>query len=187
MANNKMDLNNRDISLLNSYQYAKGKIVSLPEGIRFIGGALVLTASHVDMIPAGLQGIDTVIFSDAPKFIAPDYMGKVYVETCNCSRRLHDLKRYKDRYVRCQKFMEMPRYLNGEQCTLPKGMRFFKLEYGYYLDLTKTPVKFASSISGITKIFKKTQTPEFFRPDFPKRISPHKGIQGPQQKTKTKE
>ena len=187
MGKDKMDLNNKDVSLLSSYQYADGKIVSLPEGVRFIGGALDLTASYVDMIPAGLKGIDTVIFSDLPKFIAPDYTGKVYVEKFNRGRRLHDLKTYKDRYVRCQKFMEMPRYLNGAQCTLPKDMRFFKLERGYYLDLTKTSVQFASSMSGITRIFTKTQAPELFKLDFPKKISSHKGIRASHNKTKIKD
>lgn len=182
-----MDLNNRDISLLNSYQYAKGKVSTLPEGVRFIGGELDLRASYVDMIPAGLQGIDTVIFSDAPKFIAPDYTGEVYVDKFNCDMwRLSDLKILKDRYIRCQKFVEMPRYFYNRLCTLPKDMRFFKAEDGYCLDLSKTSVRYASAISGISRIIFEHPL-EFFRPDFPKKISHHKGIQEPQQKTKIKE
>lgn len=186
MADNKSDLNDRDLSILNSYQYAKGKISTLPEGVSFIGGALDLRASCVDMIPAGLQGIDSVYFYDIPKFIAPDYTGEVHVDKFDHIYRLRNLKSYKDRYIRCQKFVEMPRYLNGELCTLPKNMRFFKGEDGYCLDLRKTSIRYVFAISGITRIIHEN-APEFFRPDFPKKIAHHRGRQTVHSKPRIKE
>ncbi len=187
MTGNKSGLTDIDISILNSYQYAKGKVSTLPEGVRFIGGELDLRASYVDMIPAGLKGIDGVFFPNFPRFIAPDYTGEVYVDRGNDGLyRLPDLKSYKDRYIRCQKFVEMPRYFNGGLCTLPNNMHFFKGENGYCLDLRKTSIKYASTISGISRIICEHPL-EFFRPDFPKKISRHNGVQLPHQKTKIKE
>ena len=187
MTGNKSGLTDRDISILNSYQYAKGKVSTLPEGVRFIGGELDLRASYVDMIPAGLKGIDSVYFSNFPRFIAPDYTGEVYVDRGNDGLyRLPDLKSYKDRYIRCQKFVERPRYFNGGLCTLPKNMHFFKGENGYCLDLRKTSVKYASTVSGITRVFTENEL-KFFRPDFSQKIAHHKGRQMTNQKNRIKE
>ncbi len=187
MVNDKKNLNDKDISILNSYQYAKGKVLTLPEGIRFIGGELDLRASCVDMIPAGLKGIDSVYFSVSPKFIAPDYTGEVLIDYLDDPvHPLDDLKKYKDRYVRCQKFVEMPRYFYDRLCTLPKDMRFFKAEDGYCLDLSKTSVRYASAILGISRIIFEHPL-EFFRPDFSQKIAHHKGHQMTNQKNRIKE
>ncbi len=187
MTGNKSGLTDKDIFILNSYQYAKGKVSTLPEGVGFIGGELYLRASCVDMIPAGLKGIDSVCFSNFPRFIAPDYTGEVYVDRGKDGfYRLPDLKSYKDRYIRCQKFVEMPRYFNGGLCTLPNNMHFFKGENGYCLDLRKTSIKYASTILGISRIIFEHPL-EFFRPDFSKKIAHHKGHQMTNQKNRIKE
>ena len=160
-----MALNNDDISLLRSYQYAKD-LFELPNNIGFDGksSSLDLTQSYIDMIPAGLKGVKYCHFYDRPKFVAPDFSGDIIIgrnpkiTIATGTTEMEDLQK---RYERCKEFVEAPRYrgINGQYhlCTLPNNMLFKEEKHYsalfYFLDLGKTSIKVTPKIKGVDKVF----------------------------------
>ncbi|MBO7483534.1 MAG: hypothetical protein J6T55_00200 [Alphaproteobacteria bacterium] len=140
------------------------KFDCLPLGMRLAPGAanlLDLSVTHVDMIPSGLKGIRTIIFSKEPLYISPDFDGEVLVPGGNsgiCFMANDLIKQAKVRYSANQEMVERPRYIQEEKgslalCSLPKNMHVVLQNYAnYYLDLTETDIVKKQNLEGFKDI-----------------------------------
>jgi len=125
--------------------------------------ALDLTKSCVNIVPAGLKGVDEIRLRDAPFAVAPDFEGRVVYEWgCGCRSTISDddLKKAKVAYKKNQKFCETPHTWAGNfphtnYYNLPPNMSFLRLGNRTFLDLRKANVSLTrreAHISGIKAI-----------------------------------
>ncbi|MBO7483613.1 MAG: hypothetical protein J6T55_00610 [Alphaproteobacteria bacterium] len=104
-----------------------------------------LGKTKVDMIPAGLKGVESVHFDKKPLFIAPDFEGEVTFNDFTPMKE-KEIKEAKARYNRFRKWVESPRYIEESDgtlslCSLPKDIKIAN-EYRnhWHLDLTQTDI-----------------------------------------------
>ena len=109
---------------------------------------LDLGRSSVNIVPAGLRGVDTIELREKPIAIAPDFKGKVRYEwSAFCVVTLPDeeVKKAKATYRKYKKFCETPHSSAwGEPHTnymnLPTDMHFVRVGDRVVLDLRQSNV-----------------------------------------------
>jgi len=124
--------------------------------------ALDLTKSCVNIIPAGLKGVDEVRLRDIPFAVAPDFMGKiVYRGRAGYQSPVseEDLQKAKETYQKNKEFCETPHTWAGNAlhnyCNLPANMHFVTIGKQVFLDLRQSQVKLSRSnmlIGGIKAV-----------------------------------
>ena len=156
---------------------------------------LDLSSTRVDMVPAGLKGVEVVVFNNKPLYIAPDYEGLVMVPGGMAGvtdMQEEDIEAAKERYKANQEMVEKPRYVEEEDgslslCSLPKNMHLILKNYsGSYLDLTETDVIEKQNLEGFKDIILYPKRKQLTMKS-PQKIAHHKGCQMVHQKPKIKE
>ena len=120
-------------------------------------------ACDIDMIPRGLKGVDIIQIkhedeNDFPRFIAPDFMGKIGYRTPD--EKWHSMPKdlilkAKQNYIKYRKLVEASRHPeNGlyPVCVLPTNMSFVERGKNVYLDLSRTKIAEKPFIFGVTDV-----------------------------------
>ena len=124
---------------------------------------LDLSGSCVNIVPAGLKGVDKIKLREQPIAVAPDFKGKItYERGAFCFQSLaDDIKKVaKAVYVKNKEKCETPHILHGGElygcyCNLPANMHFITVGNQTFLDLRQCNVELKRSdlyFSGIKAV-----------------------------------
>ena len=110
--------------------------------------ALDLTKSCINIVPAGLKGVEEIRLRDVPVAVAPDFNGKVVYEWgCGCRNAVsdRDIAKAKKTYQKNQKFCETAHTWSGNSphgnyYNLPANMRFITIGRRTFLDLREANI-----------------------------------------------
>ena len=130
---------------------------------------LDVSKSSVNIVPAGLKGVDKIKLRDKPIAIAPDFKGEITYEWgAFCFRPLStdQIKKAKSTYKKHKKFCEAPHTWAGNSphrnyYNLPTNMRFITIGKRTFLDLRKCNVELKRPdlyISGVKAVLLPTDT-----------------------------
>ena len=133
--------------------------------------ALDVTKSCVNIVPAGLKGVEEIRLRAVPIAIAPDFKGKVVYEWgCGCRSVMTDenVKKAKRIYQKHKQFCETPHTWagnapHGTYYNLPKNMHFITLNGQTFLDLRKSEVDLKRTdlyISGVKAVVLPSDAPK---------------------------
>ena len=109
---------------------------------------LDLSRSSVNIVPSGLEGVDTIRLRDKPIAIAPDFTGTILYEWssfCFPALSADDAKKARLFYQKNQQFCETPHTWAGNSPhsnynNIPNNMRFVTVDQRTFLDLRECNV-----------------------------------------------
>jgi len=132
---------------------------------------LDLSKSCINMVPAGLNGVENIKLCEKPVAIAPDFSGTVSYEwSASCFRPLTycEMKKAKITYTQHKEFCDTPHTWAGlsphtNYSNLPPNMHFVTVGRRTFLDLRKSPVavkRFDLYIGGVKAVLLPTDKKE---------------------------